>query len=130
MKRLILTLAALGLLAGPAAASALVGTWKTEPDAKRQTGWVQIVPCGTALCGTLVSAWNQAGQQITTVNVGRRILWDVIPASAGSQAGGRIYVPIMRTDFPVKLKLNGDNLNLRACNSVGVCRSQTWTRVK
>lgn len=119
------TALALGLSTLPAAAGSIVGVWQTAPDAKAQTGHVQITQCGAKLCGTVISAFDQQGRPITTPSVGRRILWDV-----GSHGQGRVYVPIMSNDFPVQLASTGNSLHLKACNAIGICKTQVWTRVK
>lgn len=118
---------ALGLLAMPVHASGLVGTWSTEPDAKAQTGYVVITPCGAALCGTVTQAFDKAGKPITTPSVGKRVLWDV--KAQGEAGEGKVYVPLMRNVYPVRLMARGNTLNLKACNSIGVCRTQVWKRV-
>lgn len=127
MKRLAFVVAALLLVSGPVFAGGLVGTWLTEPDAKSATGHVVIQPCGGALCGTIVRAFDKAGNPIITPNVGKRILWDV--RAQGNAGEGQVYVPGMRLVFPVSLTANGDRLNLRACNALGLCRTQVWKRV-
>jgi len=130
MKRLLFALGAFILLSAPVAAATITGIWVTEPDAKAQTGHVQIMPCGAALCGTVVSAFDKAGKPITTASVGKRILRDLKPIGGNAFGDGKVYVPIMRSEFPVRMTVNGNRLSLRACNGLGICRSQTWTRVK
>ena len=116
------------VVASPAGAAGLPGVWLTPPDQKAQTGHVEIIPCGGAMCGTVIGAFDRAGRPIRTVAVGRRVLWDV--TGAGGRHTGRVFVPTMNSAFPVTLVENGNRLNLRACNSVGICRSQTWQRVR
>ncbi len=127
MKGLLAFVAALGLLSSPVFAASLVGTWHTQPDAKETTGHVVIERCGAALCGTVVRAFDKAGNPIVTPSVGKRILWDV--KEAGNAGEGRVYVPVMRAEFPVRLVASGNRLNLRACNKLGICRTQVWQRV-
>lgn len=86
--------------------------------------------CGAGVCGTIISAYDKAGKQITTPNVGRRIIRDLKPISANSYGGGKIYVPLMGAEYPVEITVSGNNLKLRACNSLGICRNQSWDRVK
>lgn len=117
----------LGLLAEPVHAADLTGTWQTAPDAKAQTGHVQITPCGATLCGTVVRAFDHTGRPIVTANVGKRILWDV--KASGATGTGRVYVPVMSRDFPVRLVARGNRLDLKACNALGICKSQVWNRV-
>ncbi len=117
----------IGLLSGPAGAAGLTGIWATEPDAKAQTGHVQITPCGAALCGTVVRAYDSSGRQIVTANVGKLILTNV--TGQDPSYSGRVFVPIMNSQFPVEIENKGSHLTLRACNSVGICRRQVWRRV-
>ncbi len=130
MERLLCVFVVLAVLAGPVSAAGLIGIWQTESDGKEQTGHVQITPCGLALCGTVISAYDRAGKQITTASVGRQIIRDVQPRGANNYGGGTVYVPLMKAEFPVEMTVNGNTLDLRACNRIGVCRRQTWTRVK
>jgi len=129
MKRVAACAALLGcLLAVPAHSAGLSGIWLTPPDQKAQTGHVQITPCGGAMCGTVISAFDKTGRPIRTAAVGKRVLWDV--TGSGGRHSGKVYVPLMNSAFPVTLTENGNRLDLRACNAVGICRNQTWQRVK
>lgn len=130
MKSLLGIVAILGALASPGFANPLLGVWKTEPDGKSQTGYVQMASCGGAVCGTIVSAYDKSGNRITTPNVGRQIIRDLRPVSANAFGGGKIYVPIMRAEFPLEITVSGDKLTLKACNSLGICRNQYWDRVQ
>ena len=127
MKQVFLVAAVLFLGPVQAFAGGLIGTWITEPDAKAATGHVVIAPCGAALCGTIVRAFDKSGSAIVTPNVGKRILWDV--KAQGNAGTGRVFVPVMRSEFPVRLVANGNRLNLMACNALGICRTQVWLRV-
>ena len=82
-----------------------------------------------AFCGKLVRAYASNGAEVTTPNVGRELVWDLRAQGGGKYGNGRIFVPVMRSDFPVEMTLAGNTLRLRACNALGVCRSQTWSRV-
>ncbi len=130
MKRVFATVLSVVFLAAPAGAATLEGIWATEPDGKAQIGHVEIKPCGAALCGTIVRAYDKAGNQVTTPNIGRRILRDVKSTGGNEYGGGKVFVPLMRAEFPVNMTVQGNKLRLRACNGIGVCRSQDWTRVR
>ncbi|WP_172293130.1 DUF2147 domain-containing protein [Pseudoruegeria sp. HB172150] len=127
-KTVALAATLIGFAVAPAQAGSLTGIWQTEPDRKDQVGHVQITPCGQTLCGTVISAYDSSGNPVTTPNVGRRILWDV--AAQGATGNGTVYVPIIGSSFPVTLQATGSRLNLRACNSIGLCKTQAWTRVE
>jgi len=129
MKKLAL-FAMIALLAGPANAASLLGTWAAEPDAKGQTGHIDITPCGNAVCGTIARVFDRSGNQVSTPSVGRRVLRDVRQTGPNEYNSGKAYVPLLRAEFPVEIKLDGTRLQLRACNSTRICRSQTWKRVR
>lgn len=116
-------------LAVAARADPVLGTWASPPDHRGQTGHIVLAPCGAALCGTLVRAFDRTGAPTLTPNVGKRLLWDLVPGSGGSYRG-RVYVPLMKGDFPADLLLRGDRIMVRGCNALGLCRAQTWHRVK
>jgi len=123
-------LAALVLGAGVAVADPVLGLWQTEPDGKDQVGHVQFRECGPGVCGKIVAAYGADGNAVTTRNVGRELIWDMVPQGGGAYAGGQVLVPLLGADFPAEMQLSGDRLSLRACNAMGVCRSQTWRRVR
>ena len=127
MKRIPLVLLALGTFAMPISAANLEGVWLTPSDAKATTGHVQISPCGGSLSGTVTKAFDKSGKPINTIAVGRRVLSGV---NLKDHSGGTVYIPLMKKEFPVKIDLNGNTLNLRACNAAKMCRNQVWTRVK
>lgn len=116
------------LTASAGLAEPILGVWRTEPDAKGQTGDVRVAPCGAAFCGDIVAAYSPDGAPITTPNVGRTVLLDMAPAGGGTYAG-EVFVPIMGTDFPAEVAVSGAKMQLTACNALGVCQSQTWQRV-
>ncbi|MDJ0628679.1 MAG: DUF2147 domain-containing protein [Rhodobacter sp.] len=127
MKPILPVLASLSLLAAPVQADGLAGTWLTEPDHNGWTAHVVVERCGELLCGTMRRAFGENGEPITTPNVGKRILRDV--KAQGNAGEGMVYVPLMRREFPVRLVANGNRLNLKACNRIGICRTQIWQRV-
>jgi len=129
MTRFLSLLSIVFLSTGPASAASLIGTWAAEPDSKGQVGHIQIVPCGAALCGTVVRIYDEVGQPTTTSNLGRRILRDVRQTSANAYGGGKIYVPLLGAEFDVDISLRGNRLDLTACNALSICRSQIWRRV-
>lgn len=115
-------------LAAPAFADPAVGLWKTEPDRKNLTSHIQIATCGAALCGTVVKAFDAQGQAVQTANVGKRLFWDLKPASGGTYEGGTVYVPLLNVEARAKAKLSGNTLRVTGCKGP-VCDGQTWTRV-
>ena len=128
MKKLMMTVA-LVLAAGAAQANPLVGTWKTAPDDNGNFGHVQIEPCGPAFCGTLVKAFDGAGKEIESPNVGKKIVWDMVAYPDGLYDDGKIWSPDRDKTYSSDMTLSGDSLSVRGC-VFGICRDGgTWARV-
>lgn len=117
-------------LATAASADPLEGIWKTRPDDNGNFGHVQIKPCGPAFCGTLIKAFDGGGKEITSANVGKRIVWDMAAKGGGAYADGKVWSPDRDKTYNSKLKLQADKLSVSGC-VLGICRDGgTWTRVK
>ena len=129
MKSLALA-AAVTLFALPALADPVLGTWQTRPDDNGNFGHVEITPCGPAFCGTLVKAFNGAGKEIASDNVGKRIVWDMVAYADGLYDDGKIWSPDRDKTYNGDMTLAGDRLSVRGC-VLGICRDGgTWMRVK
>jgi len=131
MKRILLSLAALALLSGPAVASAkspLEGRWR---NGKME---VEIAPCGRSLCGTVVKA--SAKQQAKaergsgTELIGATLIKDIRPTGRGTYRAN-VFVAdrnvhargTIRQVSPTQLKVRGCVLGL-------ICKSKTWDKVR
>lgn len=112
----------------PALADPAIGLWRTEPDRKHLTSHVQIAPCGAALCGTVLKAYDPWGREVKTANVGKTLFWDLKPDSEGRYEGGTVYVPFLNVRAAAKAKLSGNSLRVTGCKGL-ICDGQTWTRV-
>ena len=125
-----LLLAALALTRATAAqADPVEGMWKTKPDDNGKFGYVEIVPCGPAFCGTLVKAFDPAGAEIDSPNIGKRIVWDMIAEGDGAYGEGKVWSPDRDKTYNAKMKLSGNSLSVSGC-VMGFCRDGgTWTRV-
>ena len=75
--------AAFVFVAGAAFADPVEGMWQTKPDDNGNFGFVEIKPCGAALCGTLVKAFDGAGKEIASPNIGKKIVWDMVGKGGG-----------------------------------------------
>lgn len=130
MKKLILA-AVLSMTAGAAfAADPVEGVWKTKPDDNGNFGYVQITPCGPAFCGTLIKAFDGAGKEIDSPNVGKKIVWDMVAYADGLYDDGKIWSPDRDKTYNSDMTLSGNSLSVRGC-VLGICRDGgTWTRVK
>lgn len=127
---LVLAAALAGATPAPAAGpDPVLGTWATEPGDSGRTAHVEIVPCGATICGTLARAFDSAGRPLATDTLGRRMIWDMVPAGDGRYEGGRIWAPDRDKTYRARMRLSGDLLTVSGC--VGpLCRSQTWRRVR
>ena len=85
MATFVATTAALAKEADPA-----LGLWQTEPDRKNLTSHVEIRPCGDALCGRIMAAFDPQGHPVVTPNVGKALFWDLRPEGAGQYGGGTV----------------------------------------
>lgn len=122
--------AALSLFATAAAADPVEGIWKTKPDDNGNFGHVEIKPCGNAFCGTLIKAFDAGGNAMESPNVGRKIVWDMVPYGNGFYDDGQVYAPDRDKTYNAEMQLQGNGLTVSGC-VLGICRKGgTWTRVK
>lgn len=113
----------------PAAADPVEGLWQTRPDDNGNFGHVRIAPCGAAFCGVLERAFDGAGGQIASPDLGRPILWDLRALGGGAYGGGRIRAPDRGRTYVARLRLTDQGLAVEGC-VLGICRQGgTWTRV-
>ena len=129
MRHLISAAVALSFFALPALADPAHGLWKTKPDDNGNYGHVRIQTCPNGkICGGLVTAFNRAGQQIESPNIGRAIVWDMEPQGDGAYSNGRIYAPDRDNTYNARMNLRGNTLGVSGCVAF-ICREQAWTRV-
>ena len=125
--RLSLAAATAVLLALPAAADPIEGAWRTAKDDNGNSGLIVVAPCGAQYCGTLVKAFGPDGAEITSPNIGRKIIWDTEPAGGGLYKG-MVYSPDRDAEYRSKLALDGDRLSVSGCR-FGICREGgVWKR--
>jgi uncharacterized protein (DUF2147 family) len=119
--------AVLTLFAGAVFADPVAGTWKTEVD-DGAYAHIEMKPCGPKICGIIAKAFDASGP-IASDNIGKQLVWDMVPGGDGSYGSGQIWQPSTDKVFKSKMALNGSALNVSGC--VGpFCKKQTWTRVK
>jgi uncharacterized protein (DUF2147 family) len=122
--------AALAVLGGAAFADPVEGVWQTKKDDNGNFGYIEIKACGPAFCGTLIKAFDGSGTEIDSPNVGRQIVWDMVPYADGLYDDGQIYSPDRDKTYNGDMTLSGDSLAVRGC-VFGICRDGgTWARVK
>jgi len=131
MKRILLSLAAAGLVAGTASASAkspLEGRWKN--------GAMEVVigPCGQTLCGTVVKAspkqQAKAERGSGTDLIGARLIESIEPTGPGTYRG-RVFVADHGVHANGTIRqVSPNQLKVRGCVLGVICRSKTWDRVR
>ncbi len=133
MKHAIAIIAALTFIPVfmPDAASAdpAVGLWQTQPDRKDLTSHIDVKPCGPALCGTVMRAFDKDGREVKTANVGKRLFWDMRPKGNGAYDGGTVEVVSMNLRARATMQLQGNKLRVTGCKGPA-CFGQTWTRLR
>lgn len=130
MKRFLLTLAAVAVLAAPAAANArsnLEGRWKN--------GRMEIVirPCGGALCGTVVKASEKqqarAERGSGTNLIGARVIDNIQPAGEGVYKAN-VYVADRDMNARGTIRqLSPNRLEVRGCVWAVICKTTHWDRI-
>lgn len=128
MKFLLLA-AALAALSLPAAADPVLGRWRTAPDDNGNTGIIDMAACGNRVCGTLIQAFDGAGNRVTSPNIGRQIVWDMEPAGSGRYRNGQVWAPDRDRTYNARMELRGDQLGVSGCVLV-FCREAVWTRAR
>ena len=131
MKRMLLSLGLVAALAAPAAATAgspIEGRWR---NGKME---IEIDRCGQLLCGTVVKASPKAqakAQKGTgTKLIGARLI-DNIRATGGNSYKARVFLADrdMHATGTIR-QLNDNQLAVRGCALLIICRSATWDRVR
>ena len=129
MKTYLIAAALAGFGTG-AFADPVEGIWQTKKDDNGNFGFVEIKPCGPALCGVLIKAFDNAGKERESDNIGRKIVWDMVAYPDGLYDDGQIYSPDRDKTYNGDMTLSGNNLSVRGC-VLGICRDGgTWKRVK
>ena len=119
----------MALIAAPALADPLIGTWRTEPDRKNLTSLIRVVPCDGALCGVVAKALGAAGRDVKTAHVGQTLFWGLRPKCGGTYDDGTVRVPMLNITASARAELNGDRLRVTGCKGA-LCDGQTWVPVR
>ncbi|RAP41858.1 imidazoleglycerol-phosphate dehydratase [Rhodovulum viride] len=128
--RITVLIAALTLAATAAHADPVEGVWQTPLDDNGHFGHIRIAPCGAALCGTLIRAYDRQGRQIETDTIGRQIVWDMKPQGDGRYGQGKVWAPDRDKTYNSKMALEGEFLSVSGC-VIGICRDGgRWKRVQ
>jgi uncharacterized protein (DUF2147 family) len=126
MKAMVLG-AVFALVAGMASADPLEGMWRTAKDDNGNSGLIQVAPCGAKLCGTLVKAFDGAGKEMASPNIGKKIISETAPAGDGIYKG-KVWSPDRDKTYSSRLTLSGNTLAVEGC-VLGICRDGgKWKR--
>ena len=130
MKKLALAALASLALTAPAVADPIYGTWQTIADDNGNYGHILVRDCGDrGICGTLERSFNSAGEQFTSENQGRAIIWDMTADGGGNYSGGKVYAPDRDKTYSSRIQISGNSLTVQGC-ILGICRDGgVWQRV-
>lgn len=114
-------------MAGAVSADPAQGVWKTQVD-DGAYAYVQMSPCGAALCGTISRTFNSGGEY-TSATSARSWFGACSPQVMVSTSAGKIWQPSTGKTYKSKMALSGNTLKVSGC--VGpICKKQIWSRVK
>ena len=74
------------ILAVPALADPVFGTWKTIPDDNGHYGHIQVKQCGDTICGELIASFEGNGKKYQSENLGKNIVWNMKPKKMANTA--------------------------------------------
>lgn len=131
MKPILLGIAALAAAVIPAMASAkepIEGFWKYGPMV------IEIAPCGSRLCGTVVKASRnqqaKAERGSGTHLIGSRLITDLEPVGPGAY-NGRVFLADRDVYASGTVhQISEDELEVKGCVLMVICRARTYVRVR
>ncbi len=124
--------ATMAIMATGAWADPVDGLWKTQPGETGGYLHVSIGSCGSAVCGTIDTAFDKDGNEnLSYEHLGKQIIWDMIPDGASAYGDGKIWAPDSNKTYSSKMSLSGNDLTVKGCVAGGlICRGQVWTRIR
>ena len=131
MKRIFIILATLTALATPASATAQAGIEGRWKNGKME---IIIAPCGGKLCGTIVKAspkqQAKAKRGSDTELIGARLITGIEPAGPKLYRG-RVFLADRNIHASGTMRqLNSNQLFVKGCALIVVCKSATWDRMR
>jgi uncharacterized protein (DUF2147 family) len=131
MKRILSSIGLVAMLAAPAAATAgspLEGRWR---NGKME---IEIDRCGQSLCGTITKASPKAQAKAKrgtgTDLIGARLIDNIRPAGEGRYKA-RVFLADRDMHATGTIRQLGDNqLAVKGCALLVICKSATWDRVR
>ncbi|WP_149140504.1 DUF2147 domain-containing protein [Gemmobacter caeruleus] len=128
MRKLVLAVIGLGLMAGAALADPIEGVWQTQED-DGAYAHVTIKPCGAAFCGNITQTFKN-GKDFASPNIGKQIVIDMVAAGGGAYEG-KVWRPSNNKIYVGKAQIAGSGMKLSGCVAGGlICKAQSWKRVK
>ncbi len=128
LKHLVAAMLATTFATAAFAQDAALGTWQTEVD-DGSFAYVDMTPCGAAVCGTIRQTYTADGNPSQSPNIGRQIVINMVPAGDGTYAG-QVFRPSNGKTYVGKMQVSGSALRLQGCVAGGLlCASQNWARV-
>jgi uncharacterized protein (DUF2147 family) len=125
----ILASALLALVTPALAADPVVGLYQTQPGDTGSYAHVELFECEADICGVIRKTFDASGKPVASENIGKRMIWAMQPQGGGKYAKGKIWAPDRDKTYNSKMELSGAVLKVSGC-VIGICRSQTWTRVQ
>jgi uncharacterized protein (DUF2147 family) len=119
----------------PTLAADATGVWQRPSGTSR----IEITPCGSALCGTLVwlktpraDTRNPDPAKRSRSLLGTRTVIGMKPTGSAGVWKGKVYNAEDGKTYSGRMTLEGANkLSLKGCVLGGlICRGETWNRVK
>ena len=129
MKTLIVAAVATALSILPAFADdPISGKWRTTKDDNGNSGVIQVTHCGDTICGTLIESFDASGASVSSPNIGKKIIWNMVGKGNGAYSGGKVWSPDRNKVYSSKMQMTGNKLAVNGC-VFGICRDGgTWTR--
>lgn len=131
MKRILASFATLAFAVSPALGSAkspLEGHWKHGPMV------IEIAPCGSKLCGTVVKAsptqQKKAQRGSGTELIGARLITDIEPTGQDTYKGRLFAADRNIYANGTVRQVSHDRLEVKGCVLLVICKSRTYDRVR
>jgi uncharacterized protein (DUF2147 family) len=131
MKNILTALAVVALAASPALASAkspLEGHWKSGPMV------IEIAPCGSRLCGTVVKAsptqQKKAKSGSGTELIGARVITDIEQTGPTTYKGHVFAADRNISANGTVRQVSHDRLEVQGCLLLVICKTRTYERVR
>lgn len=135
---MLVSLIGLALAATNSPLDTVVGHWKTET----RGGIVEIARCGPSICGRILTSdklrTDPALKDLNNRDAAQRnrplkglMILSGFKADGDAWSGGQIYNAEDGKTYNAKVTPTGtDQLKVRGCVFVPLCKTQTWTRVR